>query len=147
MGVRGIDWSIPVASLGVIPREEDSHSSHIHPLTAHWPGSPGPGMSGLRPFPSLLPSGRKLVLTFPWGVEDGWGAGTSLPGIPPAFLGPCPPSSLPQPGHKLFQACKIWSVVLLFTAPSEAGAWVLARKSAAPPEPRGFWSTGTEETG
>lgn len=87
------------------------------------------------------------MLAFPWGVEEGWGAGTSLPGIPLAFLGPCPPSSLPQPGHKLFQACKIWSVALLFTAPSEAGVWALARKPTVPPEPRGSGQLGQRKPG
>ena len=83
----------------------------------------------------------------PWGIEEGWGAETSLPGIPPAFPGPCPPSSLPQPSNKLFQACKIWAVTLLLTAPSEAKAWARIRKPAASTEPRWFWSSWMEETG
>lgn len=57
-----------------------------------------------------------LMLTSPRGVE-GWGWGQTQ--ASQAFLlhswGPCLPSSLPQPGHKLFQAYKIGSVALLLT--------------------------------
>jgi len=105
--------------------------------------------SAPKPFLTAQPGAQlaESLAGFPWGIEEGWGAETSLPGIPPAFPGPCPPSSLPQPSNKLFQACKIWAVTLLLTAPSEAKAWARIRKPAASTEPRWFWSSWMEETG
>ena len=93
--------------------------SHIHPPLGP-ENTPAPGMFSAQTISlcaTPCPAGLKPCWSPPGELGRDGGAETSLPGIPPAFPVPCPPSSLPQPGHKLFQACKIWAGYSLAHSP------------------------------
>lgn len=95
MGVRGIDWSIPVASFGVIPREEDYLTPHTYTHSLHTGlGAPAQECQGSDHFPLCCPVAGSLCSLSPGELRTGGGQAQASQAFLPhswghALLPPC----------------------------------------------------------